>query len=564
MKRYFLITALMLLVVLSNAQISTKQLPRSFFLKEKVGLVTKTLSSPDIDALLEEDDNNANFFKAQRCAVAVPMFENFFDNAVRTSFENYDLYTLKVTIPYAYAIGFSSNDFYLPKGTELYLYNPEHSKVLGAYTSDNNAENGIFATEYVYGDEIIIEYYQPKTIIESAKIELSEFVYFYRDVTYIEQEQMLKSEPQFSTKEFRESGSCNVNINCSEGDNYQDVKNAVMRIQIRGGYNYYWCTGTLINTTNYSKEPYIISAAHCVQYSSTSNYSYFVFYFNYEAPGCTTPSYGSEPSYVSYTGCTFLAKDSSNGDNGTDYLLVKLNNNFTSSHNPYFAGWLRSSTAPNSGVCIHHPSGDIKKISSFTAQPTSAEAYNSTHWRVYWAQTTNGFGIVEGGSSGSGLFNTDGRLVGTLTGGYSDCGYISSPSMEKDWYGRFDLQFSNLSQWLDATGTGATTVEGIYFNQAVDTLSTDTIPSAINTIEASMGFVVYPSIANDYINISSNIANTNVVVVVLNEIGQSVLSYTIPANQSNTSINISSLKDGVYFVRFYANGNSYIQKIIKQ
>ncbi len=563
MKRYFSIVTLLVLSLLVSAQISTKELPRSFSIKENIGVASKVLSSPDVEALLIEDDENANFFKMQRCAVAVPMFESFFDNAQRTSFKDYDLYTLKVTIPYALAIGFSSDNFYLPKGTEFYIYNPDHSKVLGAYTSDNNSEDGIFATEYVYGDEIVMEYYQPKKVEELAKIELSEFVYFYRDVVYIEQEQasMFEEKSEIPLKDFRESGSCNVNVNCSEGDNYQDVKNAVMRIEIKGGSNYYWCSGTVINTTDNSKIPYIISAGHCVQYSTLSDYRKFIFYFNYEASGCSTPTYGNEPSYVSYQGCTRLAYDNTYGDNGTDYLLVKLRDNFTESHNPYFAGWSRSNTAPSQGVGIHHPSGDIKKISTFTQKPTSAEAYNSTHWRVYWAQTTNGFGIVEGGSSGSGLFDTNSLLVGTLTGGYSDCYYTSTPSQEKDWYGRFGLQFQNLSQWLDSTNTGATSVNGIYFNQIV----VDTNNSSLNTLKDSgIDFAVFPTVAKDYITVSHNLHSKNAVVTILNNLGQTMLSYKLPAEQQTAELNISSLTAGVYFVRLYVEGNSYIQKVVKE
>lgn len=563
MKRFFSIVTLLVLGLLVNAQISTKEMPRSFAEKENVGFASKVLSSPDVETLLAEDEENANFFKMQRCAVAVPMFEDFFDNAQHTSFNDYDLYILKVTIPYAHALGFSSDNFYLPKGTEFYIYNPDHSKVLGAYTSDNNSEDGIFATEYVYGDEIIMEYYQPKKVEEQAKIELSEFVYFYRDVVYIEQEQasMFENKSEIPQKDFRQSGSCNVNVNCSEGNNYQDVKNAVMRIEIKGGYNYYWCSGTVINTTDNSKLPYVLSAAHCVENSTSSDYRKFIFYFNYEASSCSTPSYGNEPSYISYQGCTLLAYDTTYGDNGTDYLLVKLKNNFTESHNPYFAGWSRSNFAPNEGVGIHHPSGDIKKISTFTSQPTSAEAYISTHWLVYWAQTTNGFGIVEGGSSGSGLFNTNGLLVGTLTGGYSDCDNGQYTDYQKDWYGRFGLQFQHLSQWIDSTNTGDTIVNGIYYNQTI----VDTNTSSLNTLKDSdINFAVFPTVAKDYINISHSLQGKNAVVSILNNLGQTMLSYKIPVNQQTAELDISSLTSGVYFVRLYVEGNSYVQKIVKK
>lgn len=555
MKKLSLILTVLFLGMYASAQISTKQVPRSFSLKNEIEIPTTTLSSPDVDALIEEDELNANFFKPQRCAVAVPMFENYFDKAKHLSFNDYDLYLLKVTIPYAQAIGFSSNDFYLPKGGELYLYNTDRSKVLGAFTSDNNTEEGVFVTEYVYGEELIIEYYQPKNVTDKAKIELSEFVYFYRDVIHFEdlsEDSDLDSENDAIIKKFKDSGSCNVNVNCSEGSNYQDVKKAVCRIQIKGGYSYFWCTGTLINNTSNDKTPYIISAAHCISYSSTSDFNSFVFYFNYEASGCTTPY--TEPGYTSLTGCTRLTYDNSYGDNGTDHLLLKLKSSIPSSLNPYFVGWSRKASAPSKGVGIHHPSGDIKKISTFTQKPTAAEINTSTHWRVFWAQTTNGFGIVEGGSSGSGLFGTDGLLVGTLTGGYSDCSN-SSDSDQRDWYGQFNKQFQYFSQWLDPNNTGTTNMTGIYYNQSAGFENID---------NNSLSFNVYPSPAKDYITINIDRPEENCVVSVLDNMGRSLISTKIGKSEKQTTLNVSSLTSGVYFIRLYSNKNSYVQKFVKE
>ena len=97
---------------------------------------------------------------------------------------------------------------------------------------------------------------------------------------------------QFSSSEYRSSGSCNVNVNCSEGDDFRKQQRAVARILVKmDAYTMGWCTGTLINNTNYDRTPYLLTAAHCIEsVSSSSYYSQFVFYFNYETSGCSTPS----------------------------------------------------------------------------------------------------------------------------------------------------------------------------------------------------------------------------------------------------------------------------------
>jgi len=122
-------------------------------------------------------------------------------------------------------------------------------------------------------------------------------------------------------------------------------------------------------------------------------------------------------------------------------------------------------------VSIHHPSGDAKKISTYTVTLTSSTpniggsvmATNSA-WRVIWSQTLNGHGVTEGGSSGSPIFSSQGLVVGTLSGGSSSCSNTSLP----DFYGKFDYHWTSngatnqtrLQPWLDPSNTGITSLQG--------------------------------------------------------------------------------------------------------
>lgn len=139
---------------------------------------------------------------------------------------------------------------------------------------------------------------------------------------------------------------------------------------------------------------------------------------------------------------------------------------------PYYLGWDRSGYTGTGGVGIHHPSGDIKKISTYTMAPQSTDYLNNTvnasgnHWRIIWAQTThNGVtkhGVTEGGSSGSPLINNNRRVIGQLKGGYADCDNkvingIQYGKNAPDWYGKFSVSWTGngasdsrrrLSNWL--------------------------------------------------------------------------------------------------------------------
>ena len=92
---------------------------------------------------------------------------------------------------------------------------------------------------------------------------------------------------------------------------------------------------------------------------------------------------------------------------------------------------------------------------------------------MYWTSTANGWGVTEGGSSGSPLFDYQGYLIGTLTGGLSDCipgGGGSGTGPDKpDYYGKFSFSWDQngslpserLREWLDPTASGTLTLGGI-------------------------------------------------------------------------------------------------------
>lgn len=556
-KKLLLLLAMITCSIIGFSQISTNQMPRSFKMDgiDLSSVSTIKMSKPDMDKVNEEDNTNDTLFKIRRCSLIIPVKEDFFEKATHISLTDADLYLVKISAPEAKALNLYSSNFFIPKGGELYLYNEEHSKVLGAFTSENNDESGTFATDYIYGDEMVLEYYQPKTVSQQAKIELGAISYFYRDV---EDPSLLS---KTNTDEYGASGSCEVNVNCSEGDNYRSQQRGVCRIYlIIDNYSAGWCTGTLINNTNMDKKPYIISAAHCVEsLTSSTYYNYFVFYFNYETSGCSNPT--TEPSSNTMTGATLKAYDNTFGQGGSDFLLMQLKTAVPQYYNPYWCGWTRSTTPSTSGVGIHHPAGDVKKISTYTTavQSSTYAISTPTHWKVTWAQTTNGYGVTEGGSSGSALFNAEGKIIGTLSGGTSSC--TASTSQKVDWYGKFSYHWNSngtaterqIATFLDPNNTGVTSLGGMDYNASI----TD-----INNSENNMSFSVYPNPAQDFVNISLSNNTEKSIINVLDYLGRVVYSETVPANEKEISINTTNLEKGSYLVEIISNNKTYSKKII--
>ncbi|MEZ4917059.1 MAG: PKD domain-containing protein, partial [Chitinophagales bacterium] len=345
------------------------------------------------------------------------------------------------------------NDFHLPNGAKLFVYNEDYSKIIGAFTSFNNHESKQFTTELIKGSKSIVEYYEPANVKGQGTFSITSLIHMYKGLpnqTYIDG--------------FNDSENCQINVNCSEGANWQDEKRGVARIYVVAGNSAGWCSGSLVNNTNLDCAPYFLTAFHCAEGSSTSNFNSWVFYFNYEASGCSNP--GSEPSSNTVTGCSVLASSNNGGSSSSDFILLEFNNNVPQSYNVYYNGWNSAllNTVTTDGVGIHHPAGDIKKISTYTSNLTTT-GWNSnglpSHYQTTWAATTNGHGVTEGGSSGSPLFNNLGQIIGTLTGGGS---YCSAPN-SADYYGKVSYHWNSngsannrrLDVWLDPVGGGSTT-----------------------------------------------------------------------------------------------------------
>ncbi len=441
-----------------NAQISYGGTPPSILYNLSDNDVDRVVLTPLSDKQLQ--DENEKFPKDGRIPfIGYSIFTDISPDNAGTWTELPDggrVWRLKIKAPSALALGVYYDRFKLPYGGKLFLYNEDKTQILGSYTYENNHESGLFANEMVYGDIVCLEYFEPARCVGKPEIHINEIAYFYRGVA-------LRKNPSWTEP----SEPCQVNINCSPvGDNWQDEKRGVCRILVKVGYSYGYCTGSLVNNTNQNCIPYVLSAYHCYEGASTADLNQWIFYFNYEASGCTTPTV--EPSSNTMTGCSLKASYSISG--GSDMLLVQLNQTIPNNYNVYMNGWDRNNSVQGPGACIHHPSGSIKKISTYNSvtNATWQGGLSNAHWRVVWTQNANGWGVTEGGSSGSPLFDAAGRIVGTLTGGSSYCTAQSSPDYYGKMYYHWDRTGSTptnrLKDWLDPAGTNPMTLDGKYCN----------------------------------------------------------------------------------------------------
>lgn len=468
-----LLSILLISAIAGYSQISEGGLPPSFKSKSTSKYKLKEIPKIDITKLQALNVENA---KNGTCIISAEYTQiniNLIKSGTWSDLPNGDkICRLKLKSEGAKALSVCYNDFYLPKGSKLFLYNEDKSQILGAYTYKNNTTNRIFSNELVQGETVTLEYYTPLGVHNSSdkpSIIISELGYIFRDV-----ERLFPNKSKGTGWEL--SAPCHINVNCSpEGDNWQIQKKGVAEIWVKIGISGGWCTGTLINNTSQNGTTYFITANHCGKSASAQDFGQWQFYFHYESPGCINPS--AEPSYQALNGAEKIANGDASG--GSDFLLLQLIISPPDYYNIYYNGWDRSGEPSQNGVCIHHPSGDIQKISTYTQELTSATPFfepnitmatNST-WEVYWAETQNGKSAVEGGSSGGPLFNSEGLQIGTVAGGLGTCQFPDS----SEFFGKFAYHWETngptndvqAKPWLDPLNTGVLECPGYDPNSTV-------------------------------------------------------------------------------------------------
>jgi hypothetical protein len=478
---YCVITGLLLHIPGAFAQISEGGTPPSFRYDQSRTLrnaVEKTKVSVDfyVEDLREVDAWRSREGAPMPVGKLIPVDYTMDNAGSRTTLPGGErIWQLHLSVPDAVAVMLYYRDFYIPEGGKLFIYSADKSQLLGAYTENTHPSGGLFATEFIGGDELVLEYVESETSAEKPRIHIDNVGYGYNTSA-------LKAFCGITTRA-GSSGACMVNINCEEGDAWQNEKKGVCHTVQKIGKMSYICTGSLMNNTAEDFKPLILTARHCATYfendggknrieivADSSDMQQWLFYFHMEREGCSNSSLPAGRRTMS--GCKLLVNTGKDG--GSDGMLLLLNEMIPEEYDVFYNGWDRNDTPASSGVGIHYPNGDYMKISTYgtparkyTFISGEFTGYTDACWDVTFQQTVNGHGVTEGGSSGSPLYNENKLVVGTLTGGSSTC---ASPSglniygkMSYHW-DKFRQDSAHMDIWLDPLGSGIKTLAGRFRN----------------------------------------------------------------------------------------------------
>lgn len=544
MKKILLVVSCLSIGALSFAQVSQDgSVPRSFTQVLPIdndNIHHYTLASLDWELIAEEDERRAQNGEIPLISRHVDVNLDLTNSGTWVALPGGDrIWRIKIEGTGAEGLILEFGELNIPVGAEMHVYDQAHSYVIGAFTHEHNPGKAEYSTGIVLGETTYIEYYEPANVAGMGVVRVDRVGHVYR------------------MSGAGGSQPCEVDVACSpESDDWGNQIAGVVRILVSTSSGSGWCSGSLVNNTANDCKPYILFAYHCALPGSGPNFNSFVYYFNYQRTGCGTGG-ASFSEFVS--GSTKLADSGDGGGNsGSDYLLVELNTPVPQSYDPYFNGWNATGDVNTGGVCVHHPAGDVKKISTYTVNTISTTwgGPAGTHWRVRWAGTANGHGVTEGGSSGSPLFDIEGRIIGQLTGGGSFCTATSA----FDYYGKMSYNWDqnpaagdDLKDWLDPVNGGTQLIlYGTWYWCANDISEDEAFANSID---------LYPNPANTIATFEFDEPLKNGWFEIVNSTGQLVETRQIGSGVMQVNLELDDYVNGLYFINIKDDEHSVTKKL---
>ncbi len=452
-KKYLFLLFLVVSFEAVFGQICENTIPASFSTSTKSSVVIpeSILDSVHVQQLKEED---SRLGIPNRYGVVQEIEIDIREVGVKTEAGDITIWRYELSCSDAVSLGVFFKSYSLPDGASVYIYSSDGEQLRGGFTSANNKSSGNLAIAEIASHDIIIEYNEPSGVDFPGELVVGSVSKSYTELA--------------------EVASDWVQINCTEGADWQSEKRSVCLMLFSEERYSYYCTGSLVNNVREDETPYFLTANHCISTNSAANT--LITYFNYENSTCD----GDDANLnQTLSGAELVANNSS-----SDFSLLKLSEYPPNEYEPYYAGWNASDDEPQTGTSIHHPEGSYKCIAFDYDAPVSYAqrilwddnniTSSNTHWEVEYE-----LGTDESGSSGGPLFDENKRIIGQLHGGDDVNSYFGKFSVSWD---HSSDEAEQLKNWLDPDNTGTERLDGLdYSGLPVADFETDVTLTCLNT-----------------------------------------------------------------------------------
>lgn len=323
-------------------------------------------------------------------------------------------------------------DHYQLERGDMLLITNEEGEMRGAFTEANNVASHSLTTAPLYGEQLII-YYYPATG-EQSKLpwQLSTVTTALLSAIGEELPPAVGGHHSNGSPWFTIQG-----LECAEATvrhpEVERIARSELLLIVRGRS---LSSGTLINNSRQDGEALVLTAAHCLNRSYRERSMDYVrqsaeqtvFFFNYASPTGDPLINGIQEQTLA--GAELVAYNEKH-----DMCLLRITGvrpdipkgqcAIPESYRPYFAGWNAERDFPAPVIGIHHPLASVRRYNRANEKPP-LESYDLAEIPVQWTNSHLyikewSVGTTAGGSSGSGLFDKEHRLIGALSGGSSYC-----------------------------------------------------------------------------------------------------------------------------------------------
>jgi len=356
-----------------------------------------------------------------------------------------------VSAPGATAVRLHISGFDLPEGAALYVYGA-NGQAAGPYTGRGPVGDAELYTNSIFGSQVRLQLVQEGESVRLPSSMVLESV-GYIGSRFLKARIPVDGEAPGSSSLATQSfcsynASCVENAACSNSSAVNAARQAVASILFQSGGGYYICTGGLVADTIGSQTPYFLTANHCISKGNeaSSLETFFDYITTCSNPNCTQP-YSNTGDTV---GATILSHSST-----SDHSFLQLSSNpVTSDGTVAYLGWNSSPVAFSNGFNLYrisHPSGAPQAYSEHSVDSNAGTC--RTLPRGDFIYSHDNFGATEGGSSGSPVVDSTGKIVGQLYGACGTnvndtCDAASNSTVD----GAFAVTYPSVAQWLDPNG----------------------------------------------------------------------------------------------------------------
>jgi lysyl endopeptidase len=280
------------------------------------------------------------------------------------------------------------------------------------------------------------------------------------------------------------NASCVTNYECKVNASNTPAGAATVALIIG---NLYQCSGSLINDVPGDNTPYILTARHCetgqLGGGSPGAASTVAVYWDATSPCGSTLGSIYDGATPTQTGAQTVVEQQ-------DAWLIRLDVNPVVP-DAQLAGFDASGGAVQGGYTIHHGEGNDKQFAGWSGTAAAVLENNVlgvSYLSNFW-ETVNQVGNIGPGASGSGLFDQNNHLVGSLSlgrqttdpSGYGSCPLASPPNPNgTNGVADFTSLAAVWSSTADTTSsTGSTTVKSVLDPANTGTMVVPSLSAAV-------------------------------------------------------------------------------------